>query len=127
MTHALGKEAAIANTNLYVLHIDSGFFESMSAARPHNGRVDTFRDTGLFAQGLENIAGAARGTYFRSEAGAADHIFKRVLRETSSHYLVGVEPSPEDRDGRLHSIRVKVNAKNSAVHHRTHVVVPRRR
>jgi len=127
MTYALGKEAAIANTNLYVLHVDSGFFEATSAGRPQNGRIDTFRDTGLFAQGLENIAGAAGGSYFHTLAGTADHIFTRVLKETSSHYLVGVEPAAEDRDGRLHSIRVKVNSKGSAVHHRTHVVVPRRR
>ena len=127
MTHTIGKEAAIANTNLYVLHVDSSFFEASGADRPRGDWVDSFRDSTLFSIGLENIAGSAGGSYFRTQGGTADHVFDRVLRETAAHYLVGVEPAPEDRDGRLHSIRVKVNAQGTTVRNRTYVVIPRPR
>jgi hypothetical protein len=127
MTHAIGKEAAIANTNLYVLHLDYSLFEAMGANRPRGNYSDAFRDSTLFSLGLENVAGAAGGKYLRTENATANHLFDRVLRETSAHYLLGVEPSPEDQDGKLHSIRVKVNAKGTAVSNRTYVVIPRPR
>ena len=125
VTHAIGKEAAIANTNLYVLHLDTGFFEASGVDRPRGDWIDSFRDTGLLGLGLEYVAGAAGGAYLRSQGGTADHVFDRVLRESTSHYLVGVEPAPEDRDGRLHTIRVKVDSKGTTVRSRTHVVIPR--
>ena len=125
MTYTIGKEAAIANTNLYVLHIDSSFFEAQGADRPRGEWVDSFRDTSLFSMGLENIAGSAGGSYFRTQGGTADHVFDRVLRESEAHYLVGVEPGANERDGRLHSIRVKVDAKGATVRNRTYVVIPR--
>jgi hypothetical protein len=127
LTHAVGKEAAIANTNLYVLHVDSSFFEASGVDRPRSDWVDSFRDSSLFGFGLEQVAGAAGGAYLRTQSGAADHVFERVLKESAGHYLVGVEPAADDRDGRLHSIRVKVNAKGSTVRNRTYVVVPRPR
>jgi VWFA-related protein len=127
MTHQIGKEAAIANTSLYVLHVDSGFFEASGVDRPRGDWVDSFRDTSLFGLGLENVAGAAGGSYHRAQAGTADHVFNRVLSETAAHYLIGVEPSPDDRDGRLHAIRVKVQAKGATVRNRTYVVIPRPR
>lgn len=127
LTHAIGKDAAVANTNLYVLHLDYNFFESSGANRSPGKWTDTFRDSGLYALGLENVAGAAGGQYLRTENATADHLFDRVLRESSAHYLLGVEPAPEDRDGKLHSIRVKVNAKGTTVRNRTYVVIPRPR
>jgi hypothetical protein len=77
--------------------------------------------------GLERVAGAAGGAYLRTQSGAADHVFDRVLKESAGHYLIGVEPSAEDRDGRLHSIRVRVNPKAATVRSRTYVVIPKPR
>lgn len=127
MTHTIGKEAAIANTNLYVLHLDYSLFEAFGANRPANSFEDSFRNSTLFSLGLENVAGAAGGQYLRTENATANHVFDRVLRESSAHYLLGVEPAADDQDGKLHSIRVKVNAKGTTVRNRTYVVIPRPR
>jgi hypothetical protein len=42
---------------------------------------------------------------FRVQGTSPDLAFDRVLRETSGHYLLGVEGSEADRDGRAHPIR----------------------
>ena len=58
---------------------------------------------------------------------AFEHRLERVLRETSSHYLLGVEPDDADRDGRLRELRVKVNNTNNAtVRSRLWVRIPKR-
>ena len=102
-----------------MLHVDSSFFESSARTGRAGTWTDSFRDSGLFALGLENVAGAAGGQYLCGpRADGRDHLFDRVLRESSAHYLLGVEPAPEDRDGTLHSIRVKVNAKGTTVRNR---------
>ena len=49
----------------------------------------------------------------------------RVLRETSAYYLLGVEPSDIDRDGRAHRLNVKVNQRGATVRSRQWVVLPR--
>jgi VWFA-related protein len=130
----LGKEAAVANTALYVLHLDSSFFDSlMATGRRSVAQGDTplfaksFRDGQIYGMGLEQLAGAAGGGYIRIQAGAPDYAFGRVLRETSAYYLLGVEPDDRERDGRLHFLRISAKAKGGQVRGRTHVVIPRRR
>jgi hypothetical protein len=56
------------------------------------------------------------------DAGAAG--WRQVLRETSAYYLLGVQPESADRDGRLHTLRVKVGRPGTTVRSRTWVVVP---
>lgn len=41
--------------------------------------------------------------------------FGRVLRETMSHYLLGVEPTANDWDGRKLMVKVKTSAKGATV------------
>ena len=130
----VGKEAAIANTNLYVLHLDTGFMNEITA--PSRGAVaagdmplvaKSLRDESLNALGLERLAGAAGGGYIAIRAGTPDYAFARVVREAAAYYLLGVEPEERDRDGRLHYLRVSARAKHATVRGRTHVVIPRRR
>jgi hypothetical protein len=59
-------------------------------------------------------------------SGAGEYAFDRVLRETSAYYLLGVEPADSDRDGRTHTLKVKVNLDDATVRNRTVVVIPRR-
>ena len=47
-----------------------------------------------------------------------------MLRETSSHYLLGVEPDDADRDGKLRELRVRVGQRGVTVRSRSWVVVP---
>lgn len=129
----LGREAAVANTQLYVIHLDNSFAESM--ARP-GGRppaagdppvmARASRDGDLFASGLERLADAATGGYIRVRAGTPDYAFDRVIRETSAYYLLAVAPEDRDRDGRLHFLRVSANAKRAEVRSRSHVFIPKK-
>ena len=49
-----------------------------------------------------------------------------MMREMSSYYLLGVEPQDSDRDGRVHRIQVKVDARNSNVRSRASVSIPKK-
>ena len=48
---------------------------------------------------------------------------ERVLRETSSRYLLGVEPQASDRDGRVRELRVRVRQRGVTVRGRTRVTM----
>ena len=52
--------------------------------------------------------------------------FDRVLRETSAYYVLGVEGSEEDRDGRPHPIRVRVKRKGAEWRSRSEVIITKR-
>jgi VWFA-related protein len=134
MMARLGQEAAVANTWLYVLHLDSSLVDSLTrpgGRSPAPGDPHPFfssaRDGQIQALGLERLAGAAGGGYIRIQAGTPDYAFGRVLRESAAYYLLGVQPEDRDRDGRLHFIRTTVKAKGATVRGRTHVIIPRRK
>jgi VWFA-related protein len=116
----IGEQAARANVMMYVLHMDNSFTELMSSAR--SGMADParqvrslFGDGAAFAAGLENLASEAGGAYIPIKAGTGDPAFGRVLRETTAYYLLGVEPTPSDWDGRKLMVSVKAAAKGATV------------
>jgi VWFA-related protein len=118
---SLGREAAAANLNFFVLHIDSGFLDAFSAEqRTISDTLD--RDLSIMSGGLETIAGSSGGSLVRIVAGA-DFAFDRVQRETSAAYLLGVEPLEGDRDGKLHRISVKVRIPGAEVRNRREVML----
>jgi len=55
----------------------------------------------------------------------AERAFERVTREMSAFYLLGVEPAEEDRDGKLHFIRVSIKERGASVRSRTAVIIPK--
>jgi len=124
-TQELGREAAAANTNLYVLHMDQSFLDSYAAETNKINLATAFRDNTVLRQGLEALAGAAGGALFRIDAGTPEHAFDRVMRETSAYYLLGLEVADADRDGRPHFINVKVKGHGATVRNRPLVVIPR--
>lgn len=116
----LGEQAARANVMMYVMHMDNSFAELMSAARsrtpdPASRMLSRFTDGAAFASGLENLASEAGGAYLPIKAGTGDPAFGRVLRETTAHYLLGVEPTDSDWDGRKLMVKVRATAKGSTV------------
>ena len=120
---AIGRLAAAANLNLFVLHVDSGFLDAFSVEE--RTMSDTLsRDLGIMSTGLETVAGASGGSLARVVAGA-DFAFDRVLRETAASYLVGVEPADSDRDGKPHRINVKVRVPGAEVRSRKEFVMPK--
>lgn len=120
----IGREAALANVNLYVLHMDNSFIDAFSA-KGAGPRASFMRDSQALGAGLERFAGVAGGELFRVQAGTGDTAFDRVLLETSAYYLLGVEPQPSDRDGRPHSISVSVRTRGAQVRSRARVLIPR--
>jgi VWFA-related protein len=126
LASVMGLEAARANTALYVLHVDTSFLDMYSA---DTGRADSFtssRDTQVSRSWLDEFSSSSGGALFRVTSGAGEYAFDRVLRETSAYYLLGVEPAESDRDGRTHTLKVRVRRDNSTVRNRTVVVIPRR-
>ena len=57
------------------------------------------------------LAGMARGSVFRV-ASTADAAFSRLALELSGYYLLSFEPETEDRDGKVHKIKIGVPGRN---------------
>jgi VWFA-related protein len=75
--------------------------------------------------GLERLARQSNGASFQINSEAnADAVFDRILRETSAHYVLGVQPRPDDRDGRSRSLRIGVNRQGAIVRSRTKMQLP---
>jgi VWFA-related protein len=117
-----GQKAAEANAVLYSLRLDAGFLMAFSSANASRNIQTMFRDSRLMAAGLERFTASAGGTLIEVPVGA-DPAVKRLLRETSAYYLLGVEALPEHRDGKTHRIQVKV--KKGEVRARSAVVIPK--
>jgi VWFA-related protein len=64
-------------------------------------------DRELEIRGLNDLASLSRGSIFQI-VGTADRAFERLASEISAYYLLSVEQSPSDRDGRNHRIDVSV-------------------
>ena len=128
---SVGAEAGASASSLYVLHVDDSFFDAFSATNnPVTDASDrtrsAARDSYLLGTGLDRLAGTAGGALLRVQAGTADSAFDRVLRESEAYYLLGVQPSADDRDGKLHFLRVKVKRRGVTVRSRMQVVIPAR-
>jgi hypothetical protein len=116
----LGAQAASANVMLYLIHMDNSFEESISAVRGNSTRPDlrfrnSLADAGAWASGLERLAGETGGVYLPWKAGTGEFVFDRVLRETSAYYLLGVEPTEKDWDGRTLMVNIKTTVKGATV------------
>ena len=118
---ALGREASLANVNVFALHLDWSFIQAVTNRR--GMRTSYFREANMAASGLEAVAGNAGGTVIRVQGTSPDVAFDRVLSETSGHYLLGVESIPDDRDGQPKGIRVKVKRGGAQVRSRTFVTI----
>jgi VWFA-related protein len=99
--------AAAARVSLFVLHLDTPEAEAKSRrASPSRGE-----DRELLRDGLDRVAGLAKGNVFRV-AGNADFVFQRLSLELSGYYLLSFEPEPGDRDGKPHKIKIDVSRRD---------------
>ena len=120
----VGREAALANVNVFALHLDWSFIQAVTARR--GLRPSYFRESSMAAAGLDAVAGTAGGSLIRVQGTSPDVAFDRVLSETSGHYLLGVEASDDERNGQAQAIRVKVKRGGAQVRSRTFVTIPPR-
>jgi hypothetical protein len=65
------------------------------------------RDMQIRSDGLERVAGAARGTVFQL-VGSDPRPFQRIAQEIAGTYLLAFEAVDADRDGRLHRIAISL-------------------
>ncbi len=107
---ALAKLAAEARVNVNVLMFDTPRGLASSARVSETNSED--RD--LRERGLETFASRSRGSLFRVVANP-DYVFDRLAKEISGHYMLGVEPTEKDRDGKAHQIRVQVKRQNTTI------------
>ena len=103
----VGPRAASAHIILYVLQLDSPEME----AGQRTTSPSRSEDREVLRQGLDQLAGMARGDVFRIVANA-DFAFQRLALELSGYYLLSFEPQPGDRDGKPHKIRIDVRRKD---------------
>ena len=99
----IGELAAEAQVSLYALRLATSSFDASEARR---GPTSTL-DQRLQTEGLETLAGVAKGTVF-TVSGGGEGVFERVAREISGYYLLAFEPTADDKDGKPHEIRVEV-------------------
>lgn len=113
LANELGALSAAARTSLYALRLDNQFFDAADS------RVvrDPVGDRQTQGEGLEALAGVARGTLF-NVTGTGAAIFDRIAAELSGYYLLGVESDPRDKDARPHAIRVDVPRRGAIVRSR---------
>jgi VWFA-related protein len=126
VSRLIGQAVARANASVYTLYVELNPREQFAASRRSIGRpgAEMAREQRMQSSWLEQFSDAAGGLLLRvgQDAGAAG--WRQVLRETSAYYLLGVQPESADRDGRLHTLRVKVGRPGTTVRSRTWVVVP---
>jgi len=113
---ALADLAAESRVNINVV-----MFEEYFGTAQFIGKLQMDQaDRNMREQGLEMLAGASRGGFFRVVT-SPDLIFDRLSSEISGHYMLGVEPGGKDRDGRRHKIGVEVRRKGVTVRARREV------
>jgi VWFA-related protein len=125
----LGQDAAATNTTIYTVLVNTRGFQLMASETRKNDAIPTSlsRDNDVASRLLEDFSGASGGALLRVLLGGGDVALSRVLRETSSHYLLGVEPADSDRDGKLRELRVRVSQRGATIRARSWVVVPMRK
>ena len=82
----IGKEAALANTTIYTLYVDTAYFERFSAQTRLGDKslVNWSRDTAMLGRWLEQFSGAAGGALFTVQVGNAEQALARISTELTS-------------------------------------------
>ncbi|MQA30582.1 MAG: VWA domain-containing protein [Luteitalea sp.] len=111
----LGALAAAARTTVYSLKLDDSMFTLSVEQR--RAATTPFQDRAARAEGLERLAAAARGSLY-NVIGSGAGVFARLTSELSGYYLLGLESSPSDKDGKPHPIRVEVSHRGATVRSR---------
>jgi len=99
----VGPLASAAHASLYVLRLEPTLFDTAERQISANIQADVY----LEIEGLEMLAGMARGAIFPVTSNT-DYVFDRLALELSGYYLLSFEPEGSDRDGKAHKIDVNV-------------------
>lgn len=114
----LGLAAAAARTSIYALKLEETLFSDIEKRSVSTTRFEDRRESSV---GIETLTNAARGSLFNITV-AADNAFERIESELSGYYILGVESSPPDKDGKPHPIRVTVKRQGLSIRSRRQVL-----
>jgi VWFA-related protein len=115
----LGNLAIQARTSIYALKLDDDLFDITRSGI----QTAPFADRLARAEGIETVTGAARGTLFNIGTGA-ESAFARIESELAGYYLLGLESSPADKDGKRHPIKVSVGRPGVSIRSRSQLIMP---
>jgi VWFA-related protein len=116
-TRAIAEAAARAQVSVYVLQLHSLLFDVATRAHPATASADAYDRS----SGLETVTTLTGGRRMML-SGRAEPAFARILRETSGYYVIGFEAEAADRDGKRHTVSVKVTRKGVDVRARREFV-----
>lgn len=126
LAYRVGRAAAAADVSVYTLFLQQLTTDPNTAQTRGAPSVPApARDRTLLTQFLSDFSGSAGGTLFTAITDNGEHAFTRILTESAAYYLLGVEPTPQDRDGRHHELRVKVRGRPATIRSRSWVVIPK--
>jgi VWFA-related protein len=101
----VGRAANEARAQLYVIRPEELIIDPAATSIGDPG-ASRFRNTDEELAGLESVAGVGNGTFMHLQRGD-DTPFRRVLKETSGHYVLRFEPTRGERNGQLHRIELR--------------------
>jgi VWFA-related protein len=110
------EKAAQARIATYAIHLDQPTLDASdrkTIASPFGGRD--------MATGLATLASMTGGAFFNG-VGTAAGVFDRIRTEMNNSYEIGVEPLPEDADGKPRDLSIKVTRPGLTVRSRREVV-----
>jgi VWFA-related protein len=122
LSRAMGQTAARANASVYTVQVEPTTSAAVAASRLPSAPSN--RDRQMLGNWLDEFSRTAGGSRIYVPVGGGEFAFQRVLRETSAHYLLGVQPEEADRDGRAHQLKVRVARPGVTVHGRQYVIIP---
>jgi VWFA-related protein len=115
----LTRRAAEARATIHVIRPGREAFDIEERASPG---LSAFFDDSLMTEGLDQVAGQTRGTMTQI-GGSPQAAFDRLGRELSGYYLIGFEPTDDDRTGKERRIRVQVRPRGLTVRARPTFVI----
>ena len=117
----VARAASASRAQLYVLQPDHPTFASTGRDEPPTME----KDMDLQREGLQDLASRTGGV-FRMISGNGETLFTKIADETSAYYLLGFEPTPGERDGKLHKIDLVTTRKGVTVRTRPGFVIDKR-
>jgi len=103
----VARSATLAHAQLYVIQPHQTMFD----VRGQNEPMSIEKDMNLEEQGLGDLATSAGGVFYKLSS-AGDNVFTRIADEISAYYLLGFEPTSNERDGKRHTINLETTRKN---------------
>jgi VWFA-related protein len=122
MFEQVGVAAGASRANFYV--IQPGDMMATPGVQRENIAGADFRGSDNPLEGIEHLAGVTGGRMLPL-TGSAEGGLERVLRESASYYLVGLDPTATDRSGRSQQLEVRVSRPNVQVRTRPHITFRR--